>query len=259
MYSQCPQCLTVYRLSPGELVLAHGSVRCAHCETVFDALATLRETLPPEPIESLPMHAAGFMPPRLALPVFRPTPAELEFDPDRDAIPSPAGGSVLPRPDRPERRRRNWPWVLAIALLSTTLVAEAGWVTRSTWLANGTVRRALGPVCARLQCTLPMPHAPGLLELTARDVSPNPALPGALVVSATVRNDAPYTQAFPVVEITLSDLDGHRVAMRRITPGEYLDDPGLLRAGLPSGASTVVSFEVADPGRNAVAFEFRFL
>ena len=65
-------------------------------------------------------------------------------------------------------------------------------------------------------------------------------------------------QAFPTVEITLSDLDEKRIAMRRFQPREYLGDTRALGAGLAAGASTSLVFEVADPGRNAVAFEFKF-
>ena len=46
--------------------------------------------------------------------------------------------------------------------------------------------------------------------------------------------------------------------MRRLRPREYLDDTAVLRRGLPPGASTVLLLEVADPGDQAVAFEFAF-
>ncbi len=83
-------------------------------------------------------------------------------------------------------------------------------------------------------------------------------MPGALIISATVRNDAEVAEAFPVVEITLSDLDETRIAMRRFQPREYVSDPRNIAAGLAPGATTALVFEVADPGKNAVAFEFKF-
>jgi hypothetical protein len=61
-----------------------------------------------------------------------------------------------------------------------------------------------------------------------------------------------------VVSLTLIDADGHRVAMRRLHPAEYLDDSAAIRAGLAAGASAALLFEVADPGTRAVAFEFGF-
>jgi hypothetical protein len=61
-----------------------------------------------------------------------------------------------------------------------------------------------------------------------------------------------------VVSLTLSDAEGHRLAMRRLHSSEYLDDAAALRAGLAPGASAAVLIEVADPGNRAVAFEFGF-
>jgi hypothetical protein len=77
-------------------------------------------------------------------------------------------------------------------------------------------------------------------------------------VSATLRNDADFAQAFPDVEVTLSDLDENRIAMRRFRPQDYISDTRSLAAGLAPGATAALVFEVADPGKNAVAFEFKF-
>ena len=47
--------------------------------------------------------------------------------------------------------------------------------------------------------------------------------------------------------------------MRRFRPREYITDSRSLAAGLAPGATAALVFEVADPGKNAVAFEFKFL
>jgi hypothetical protein len=46
--------------------------------------------------------------------------------------------------------------------------------------------------------------------------------------------------------------------MRRFHPRDYVSDPRAIAQGLAPGATTALVFEVADPGRNAVAFEFKF-
>jgi len=43
MYTQCPECLTVFKLSGSELAATLGSVRCGHCSAIFDALRTLTD------------------------------------------------------------------------------------------------------------------------------------------------------------------------------------------------------------------------
>jgi len=43
MYTQCPHCGIVFRITPGQLRVASGKVRCGGCSTVFNALETLSE------------------------------------------------------------------------------------------------------------------------------------------------------------------------------------------------------------------------
>jgi predicted Zn finger-like uncharacterized protein len=45
MYSQCPECLTRFRVTAEALRAAHGTVRCGRCGSAFDALPRLSDTL----------------------------------------------------------------------------------------------------------------------------------------------------------------------------------------------------------------------
>ncbi|MDJ0805401.1 MAG: zinc-ribbon and DUF3426 domain-containing protein [Gammaproteobacteria bacterium] len=44
MYTQCPHCLTLFRISSVELKVAAGKARCCQCNQVFNALETLQES-----------------------------------------------------------------------------------------------------------------------------------------------------------------------------------------------------------------------
>jgi predicted Zn finger-like uncharacterized protein len=46
MYSQCPECLTRFRVTAAVLRAAHGTVRCGRCGSAFDALQRLTDTVP---------------------------------------------------------------------------------------------------------------------------------------------------------------------------------------------------------------------
>lgn len=261
MFTQCPECLTVYALTPETLALGRGSVRCSHCSAVFDALRTLTDALPSR-VTRLDAHAAAAELPHVDMPVMRPViEAETVSSGDLFAAQPP------PSPPMPEFTRTRttlhdspkWPWRIGIALLIPLLIAQVGYAERFELLRNGFARPWLQQACASLGCTLPLPHDADGLVLLSRDVRPHPSVANALIISATLRNNADHTQAFPTVEITLTDLNDHRIAMRRFRPQEYVGDPHTLRAGLASGASTALAFEVADPGKSAVAYEFRFL
>jgi len=261
MYTQCPECLTIFKLDGGELAAAHGSVRCGHCATVFDALRTLSAQLPPEPIGILDLHAAQVDPPQLTLPVFRPNPAQATLFAEPAERARAAERSSLPAfaaSRRRARSQRSWPWLAGCALLLLTLAGEIALADPSRWIDDAGVRGWLDPLAANFGVRLPLRQDASALELSSRDIRPHPSVEGALIISATLRNDASFAQAWPVVEVTLSDFDEKPVAMRRFQPREYLSDTRALEPGLAAGASSALVFEVSDPGRNAVAFEFKF-
>jgi len=261
MFTQCPECLTVYKVGSADLAGAHGSVRCGHCAAVFDALRTLVAQLPPEPIDHLPTHPVQAAPPPLDTPVFRPNPAQTSLFAEPHERAKSTERSSLPAfaaARRRARTSRSWPWIAACALMLLTLTAEVAWSEQASWINHPQARAWLDPVCAKLGCRLPLRRDAATLELLSRDIRPHPSVPGALIISATLRNDASFAQPFPVVEIALSNLDEKRVAMRRFQPRDYLNDSRIVDGGLGAGASTALVFEVADPGRDAVAFEFKF-
>lgn len=261
MYTQCPECLSVFSVDARALAQAHGFVMCGHCGAGFDCIATLADQLPPEPFNELSAHEPGVEPPRLEAAVYRPKPktepAESETAPRRDDF---ADLIVAPRFARDARadRPHRWPWMLACLLLLFGLLGQLGWALRDTLIADSTMGPVLQSACNVLQCRLPAVRDVSKLRLLARDVQTHPTVPGALLISATVRNDATFTQPWPVVDIRLSDGNGKTIAMRRLNPYEYLDDVEALRRGLTPGASTALVFEVEDPGHQAVAFDMEF-
>ncbi len=260
MYTQCPQCLTIYRIDGETIAAAHGNVRCSDCAIVFDALVTLAAQLPPEPIERLPAHLARSEPPRLDAPVLRPNPAQIALFAEPAARKRQHRRSSLPTFARAQRPRttRDRGWVLACAGLLLLLGVQIAWSEHARWIDDPRVRSVLEPLCAQLHCSLPLRHEVATLELLSRDIHPHPSVPGALVISATLRNDAPFAQTWPTVEVSLSNLDDKRVAMRRFQPRDYLSDSHTISSGIAAGASAALVFEVADPGKDAVAFEFSF-
>ena len=264
MFTQCPECLTVYKVGASELAAARGSARCAHCNALFDTLSTLSEHLPPEPIDRLARNEEQGKPPELALSVFRPNRSgqgALFFDPDDHARGGSERNAAAPQFTRTPRRRAsggNARWILGSLLLMLVLAAEIAWNERAHWMADARVRPWLDSACARLGCQLPLRRDDELLQLASRDIRPHPSVAGALIISATVHNAADFPQPFPPVQVTLSDLDEKRIAMRRFRATDYVPDAEALRKGLAAGANASIVFEVADPGRNAVAFEFSF-
>jgi predicted Zn finger-like uncharacterized protein len=282
MYTQCPECLSVFSLDAQTLAKAHGYVVCGHCEAGFDSLATLAEQLPSEPFVELPLNQPSLEPPQVDLVVYRPPPEVPAVIETSTAAKDDAGSDFsqlvfAPRfaresrtrksepVHRPERRRqprsngeRHWPWVVACSVLLLLLGLQLGWAKRDTLIRDPLVGGWLRSSCAALHCQLPLIPAPQQLQLLASNVQAHPSAANALMISASVRNDAIFSQPYPLLTITLSDAQGKRLGMRRLQPREYLDDTTILQHGMAPGASAVLVLELEDPGDKAVAFEIGF-
>lgn len=281
MYTQCPECLSVFSLGAQALVQAHGYVMCGHCGAGFDSLATLSEQLPPEPFQELPVNDQALVPPRIELVVYRPQPpapepAVVVAEPATPAAedfsqlvftPRFAKSARQRKPARAERKRRprhdtttprRWPWTLVCGALALALGLQLAWIGRDGLIRDPLVGGWLRGACNAFDCRLPLVAAPQQLRLLASNVESHPNAAQALMISLSLRNEAAFAQPWPVVVVTLEDAQGHRLTMRRLLPTDYLDDPAVLDRGLAPGATTALLLEVQDPGDQAVAYEFGF-
>jgi hypothetical protein len=157
-------------------------------------------------------------------------------------------------PIRPRAPRWHWIALVALALLlglqsvladRARLAADAGW------------RPLLSTLCGVFGCELPAWREPQAFAMLSRDVRPATDAPGTLLVQATFRNDARWTQAWPVLYLSLSDADGRVVGARAFTATEYLGR-NAAQAGLAPGQSAQVALRLHEPTTPVVAFSFEF-
>lgn len=123
---------------------------------------------------------------------------------------------------------------------------------------NPNMRPWIEKFCTFLACDVSLPVDIKRIELLGQDIRSHPKIKGALMVSATVINNAPFTQLFPGLLITFSDMNGQKVAMRRFVPKEYLTEKQLRKKGLIPNLPLQIELGVRDPGKNAINFEFDF-
>ena len=166
--------------------------------------------------------------------------------------------SAVAAPDETPARTASWPRWLAVVALAVLLLAQSLYAEHESLAASRQWRPWLATLCAGLACELPAWHEPAALHILSRDVRPHPSVEGALLISASFRNDAAWAQAWPDLQLTLSDLNGQTIAQRRFKPSEYLG-LSVKGQGIDAGQTASISLEVRDPGKQAVAFEFEFL
>jgi len=117
-------------------------------------------------------------------------------------------------------------WGLVSIFLLVVLTGQIVYLFRTELLiiAPGT-KPYLEQYCEILNCTIPLPQQAELLSIESSDMQMDTAQhPGVITLTATVRNQAPFPQAFPAFELTLKDTQDRTLASRIFTPSEYLEE-----------------------------------
>ncbi len=255
MYTCCPHCAAVFRVSAALLGQAGGRARCGECREVFSVVDVLYEDLASV---SKAAAVASQPQPEPSLPDVTVEQGVTGADAGREAVPA------IPAYYQDDWQPRAFSGrdvlsLISILLLVTMLGLQWAWFNRTTVAANPDWRPILEEVCAVVHCTLPMRADVSQLAIINRDVRQHPTVSEALLINAAFENRADFTQPYPFFEVSFIDSTGNPVAMRRFSPAEYLAEGVDITQGMVAQGPVQVVLEVMDPGEAAVSFQFDFL
>ena len=334
MLTRCPACDTTFRVTPEQLKLRQGKVRCGECQSVFNALETLVEETSVVPAttaldadaktalatpgdagtrcrdddEDIASGIATSLrtgpdadttapgeriDPGLPAIDDTPSPTSNRDEPD-DALdaaadPGPddaatqglvtagagregAATAITPEPvpepqppdatpathsaterdadaiaedfiDEEPPPPRRWPWVLG-SIVALGVLGIQGILHFRTEIAvvAPEARPLLESFCDLTGCSLDLPARVEFTTIESSDLQPVPDKKGLLALSATLRNRAPFAQAYPTLELSLTDHADKAMVRRILLPADYL----------PAGADPARGFA---PGELAITLQ----
>jgi len=250
-YTSCPTCATVFRVTPAQLAVRAGQVRCGQCKTVFDGVAQEVSLSSPDRLGAVaPDGAVG--PPTLSVSE-GPTPDPVPGASGEIALSAPASSGIelaaAPPTDRfappstTSRRARIAFYVAAIVTLLVLVAAQATYHFRDSIVTfwPGT-RPAFERFCESAGCAIrPLRDAAmSHLSIEASDLQADPAHRGLLILTATLRNRATWSLAYPHLELTLTDAQDRVVVRRALAPADYAGGSADLQKGIAPNAEVAV-------------------
>lgn len=128
---------------------------------------------------------------------------------------------MAPPPDKATR----WPFVLAGLLLGLALATQLVYHFRSEIVvAFPSLRPSVLALSQALEAgaDIPLPRDVDLVSIEASDLQTDAARGNLLVLSATLRNLANHEQAYPALELSLTDTQDGAIARRVFSPADYL-------------------------------------
>lgn len=157
------------------------------------------------------------------------------------------------------RGRRMILYSVFLLMLGLGLIAGYAFYARE-WLRNSPTSAAwMTKACAYIDCQIKYRRDVGRVKIIDRNIYSRPDRPNTLFITATVVNKAPFAQPYPLMQLSLTNLQGTVIATRRFNPREYVSPPSAARALMTPNNPIKVRAAIQDPGVDAVAFEFAFL
>lgn len=77
-------------------------------------------------------------------------------------------------------------------------------------------------VCTQLGCDMPLPRDAMLINIDSPDLQSEPGRPGRYILHATIQNRADYPQAWPHLELTLTDANDTPLVRRVLAPADWV-------------------------------------
>ena len=154
-------------------------------------------------------------------------------------------------PETPPVRR--WPWAAGSVILILLAVLQLAFIFRIELavLAPG-LRPALAAGSELFGGTLPYPRKPELIGIEASDLAPAGA--DRLLLTATLKNRAPFDQEYPHLELALTDTQDAALVRKVLAPADYLPADRPARAGFASHAELALRLAIEAPGIPAVGY-----
>lgn len=153
-------------------------------------------------------------------------------------------------------RWRTVVWTLGVLVLALVLAGQGAYFKRD-WLAARypAAKPALETLCAVLQCRISLLADADRIKLESSDLQADPDHANTVILSASLRNLAPYPQAYPNLELTLTDANSQPLARRQLAPKDYLPKQTKIESGMPSNEEVAIKLPLELVGLNAVGYK----
>jgi predicted Zn finger-like uncharacterized protein len=279
LITSCPACAASFYVTPEQLSAYRGEVRCGKCSHVFNALDRLSESpedsptpktaaeaglaaIPVAPAEQ-PQETAGIIEPTPSSPVADSSVAAFNIA-DFSAKPSSTADSPKIVADVASKTRLNrsrkrkpsvWPLALLALVFAFLAAAQAAYHMRTQVVAQWPVLKPhFDKACEFLDCTVELPKQIELLAIDDYDLQEDAKRQGLIHFSSTIINNAAFAQAYPLLELTLTDADDKPVLRHAFTPREYLPAGTDISQGLAAGEELHVSLALTASGEAVAGY-----
>ncbi|SNR81487.1 MJ0042 family finger-like domain-containing protein [Methylobacillus rhizosphaerae] len=173
-----------------------------------------------------------------------------------EAIRAPLPGASFLAEETPAVRQIPlWLALVLISALSLAAIGQSVYFFRTELVSHWPASRpTLVTACKWLGCTVSLARDSSLLALDDSDLQEDFEHPEVIQLSTTLINNASYAQAFPVLELTLTDSSDQPKLRRIFQPAEYLPPATNIDDGIPAKQSIQIHLAFSTSGETVSGY-----
>jgi predicted Zn finger-like uncharacterized protein len=274
--TNCPACQTQFFVTEEQLNQHNGKVRCGHCLHVFDAKQQIIDT---ETATADDVAELAEAPAILASTNKAPDATSDNNQPDTmtgDETPPIATNTNETSNEvsitdyqpshfddfldktkliRPLKKSSRWLWLLFALILSLLAIAQSIYYLRNEIaIYYPNFKPYLVKACEKLACSIELPRKIEFIVIDDSDIQEDAEYAGLMRLSSTLINQASFTQAYPNLELTLTDVEDKPKLRRFFTPKEYLPKDTDIAKGLAPGEEVKIKLAMTTAGESVAGY-----
>jgi hypothetical protein len=163
--------------------------------------------------------------------------------------------STSKQPVAEKSKRRKWLSILLAIILVIAALAQATYYLRTqlSIMLPG-LKPYLVQACAKLGCTVELPKNIKLLVIDDSSIQEDTEHAGVIHLSSTLINNAEFPQAYPMLELTLTDANDAPALRRTFKPSEYLPPSTKIGDGIPAGEELHINLALTTNGEKVSGY-----
>lgn len=130
---------------------------------------------------------------------------------------------------------------LGVALIIASLLQTAFFYRHTIAMQFPELKPNLVSLCSALGCKINLPQEIQYFSIDDSTIEEDSSHAGVIRLTSTITNRAEFNQAFPNLEVTLTDTQDHPKLRRIFKPNEYLTKEYHLEEGIASGDSISIN------------------
>ncbi|HOY69520.1 MAG TPA: DUF3426 domain-containing protein [Methylotenera sp.] len=186
------------------------------------------------------------------------------YEPIDEAMPSKSTPLAIETPSniayslpkkRATKKAAAWPiWALILLLITAALGQTIYFMRDEIAIYYPSSKPYLEQACAQIGCSVKLPQKIDFIVIDDSEMQEDTERKGLIRLTSTLINQAGFAQAYPNLELTLTDADDKPKLRRTFKPAEYLTASADVESGLPAGAEIKINLAISAEGETLTGY-----